>query len=304
MHRRIHDEQARLILSWYDQGQLSGQEACAQLGCKRSRFFEILTLFRADPSSFSVRYRRTQPNRRIATEIEKAIADELRAEQALIRNPDIPVRFYNYREVRDAVIKKTQRIVSAQTVRNRAKAWGFTNPSKPKRTASRRVETEALGQLLQHDSSYHQWSPYAPEKWHLITTIDDYSRLLLHASLVKEETTWTHIQALQDVLAVYGIGANYYVDNHSIFRFVQFRESVWQKRVLKTDEVITDWKRAVELCGMKVWYASTPQAKGKIERPYRWLQDRIVRRCAKENIKTLPGVRMILEEVVAQYNEK
>jgi len=44
--------------------------------------------------------------------------------------------------------------------------------------------------LIQHDSSYHLFSPADGEKWYLITSIDDYSRFLLYAKLVQRETSW------------------------------------------------------------------------------------------------------------------
>jgi hypothetical protein len=51
-----------------------------------------------------------------------------------------------------------------------------------------------------------------------------------------------------------------------------------------------------------VIYALSPQAKGKIERPYRWLQDRVVRTCALEHITTLADARSVLREEVHRYN--
>ena len=60
---------------------------------------------------------------------------------------------------------------------------------KPKRTAhDREVLTNYAGELIQHDSSYHLWAPAAREKWYLITSLDDYSRYILYAQLLKKET--------------------------------------------------------------------------------------------------------------------
>ncbi len=81
-----------------------------------------------------------------------------------------------------------------------------------------------MGELIQHDSSYHLWAPAAKEKWYLVIPLDDYSRFLLYATLVKKETSWTHILALQTVILNYGLPLSYYVDSHSIFRFVQGRK--------------------------------------------------------------------------------
>jgi len=97
---------------------------------------------------------------------------------------------------------------------------------------------------------------------------------------------------------------SYYVDNHSIFRFVERRDSIWKKHHLKTDETDPQWKQVLIECKVKVTYALSPQAKGKIERPYRWLQDRLVRTCARENIRTIEGAREALAYEVKRYNKQ
>lgn len=56
--------------------------------------------------------------------------------------------------------------------------------------------------------------------------------------------------------------------------------------------------------GIDVTFALSPQAKGKVERPYRWLQDRIVRTCALEHISELEEVRDVLREEVDRYNQR
>lgn len=126
---------------------------------------------------------------------------------------------------------------------------------------------------------------------------------MLYAVLVEKETRWAHIKALESVWLRHGFPLQYYVDSHSIFRFVERRDSVWRKHYLKTDEVDTQWKRILSECKVKPIYALSPQAKGKIERPYRWLQERIVRTCARENIREIGEVREILSYEVKRYNE-
>ncbi len=56
-------------------------------------------------------------------------------------------------------------------------------------------------------------------------------------------------------------------------------------------------------CRVKTIYALSAQAKGKIERPYRWLQDRIVRTCAREDVRTIEGARDVLRYEVHRYNQ-
>jgi hypothetical protein len=98
-----------------------------------------------------------------------------------------------------------ENIEGIPTIIDRAKKNGHYL-KKPKRTIhDREVLTNYVGELIQHDSSYHLWSPCAHEKWYLITSLDDYSRLILYATLVKKETSWSHIVALQSVFLSYGL---------------------------------------------------------------------------------------------------
>jgi hypothetical protein len=53
---------------------------------------------------------------------------------------------------------------------------------------------------------------------------------------------------------------------------------------------------------VKVAYALFPQAKGKIERPYRWIQDRLVRTCYRENIRDIKKAQLILNYLIRKYN--
>ena len=126
--------------------------------------------------------------------------------------------------------------------------------------------------------------------------------MLLFADLFPVETSWEHIQAAQSLMLTYGLPLQYYVDNLRVLRFVQGRDSVWRKNVLETDDVITQWRQVLAVLKVDVSYALSPQAKGKVERPYRWLQDRVVRTCALERISSLEDVRLVLREEVERYN--
>ena len=93
----------------------------------------------------------------------------------------------------------------------------------------------------------------------------------------------------------YGLPLRYYVDSLRVFRFVQGRDSFWRKHVLETDDVDTQWRKVMRLLGVDVSYALSPQAKGKVERPFRWLQDRIVRTCIYESLSTKEEARSALQ---------
>lgn len=303
LHKRMTEAQAEMIFNWYLKGIVSKSETMQRLGVKERRFYELLSRYK-DKKKFWTKPERTNKHRRIAPLLEHLIRQELEKEKEIIKNPDIPVTAYNFSAIRDAVVSKSNQNVSAQTVRNRAYAWEYVTAAKPKAKHDRIVLTEKSGLLLQHDSSTHLWAPLAQEKWTLLTTIDDYSRMLLYAEFTRKETAWGHINAVKKVVTTFGTPSAYYVDNHSIFRFVRHTDSVWQSPKVSPDKVMTQWKRVLSDCSIDVIYALSPEAKGKIERPYRWLQDRIVRKCAKEGVTTLNEAKVILREEVDRYNNR
>jgi hypothetical protein len=301
LHKRFDDEFVRSIFKKYVSRELSVQQVLPILGIQRSRFFALLKMFKQDPKNFHLSYHRRSP-RRIPEQVEKRILAELSTDKGLIEDEQIPVSRYNYSAIRDLIHTHTGVRVSLPTIINRAKQHNFYLPYKPRKVHDREVLTNYPGELIQHDTSHHKFSPYADRKWYLITSIDDYSRYLLYGQLWEKELSWSHILALEDVMLTYGIPLSYYVDCHSIFRFVQGRDSVWREHKKLTDQVIPQWKQVLTDLQVQVTYALSPQAKGKVERAFRWLQDRLVRTCARENIRTIEDARKALQYEINQYN--
>lgn len=302
LHRKFSDEQVISLLERYEAGEVPIGYILEILGVKRRRFFQLLKEYRINPGDFSVQYKREGVNRKIREEVEKNIVKELKMERQLIGNKDIPIFSYNYSYIKDQLYHKYQQKVSLPTIIDRARKNNFYFPRPERKAHDREVLTNYIGELIQHDSSYHRWSPYAETKWHLITSLDDYSRLLLYAEFVEIETSWSHILAFEGVVLKNGLPFSYYVDSHSIFRFVQGRDSFWRKHYKVTDEADPQWRQVLNDCRVKIIYALSPQARGKVERPYGWLQDRIVRTCARENIRTIEQAREVLIYEVDRYN--
>ncbi len=300
VHKRYSVEQVKVLFQGYLQGNLSRAEVESLLEISKTRFFALWKAYRQDPQAFSIAYQRATKGR-LSEEVEAEIKGELLREKALIEDKELPIHDYNYSALADRLKKKGIH-VSTTTITKRAKALDCYRPRKKKAVHDREVLTASIGDLIQHDASLHKWSPYAQEKWTLITSLDDYSRMLLYADFVPEENTWAHIQAAQFVLQTFGLPFRYYVDNLRVFRFVQKRDSFWRTHHLGTDDADPQWKQVLRQFKVEVVYALSPQAKGKVERPYRWLQDRIVRTCALEKLASLEDVRAVLREEVHRYN--
>jgi len=302
LHKRFSPDQLKELFERYLQNEIERRYIQEILGIKKSRFFMLLKEYKKNPQHFTVRYKRTTPPRIISPEIEQNILKELSIEKKIIQNKEIPLSSYNYSYIRDRLKGEYHQKVSLPTIINRAKKHGFYL-KKPKKTIhDREVLTRYVGELIQHDASHHLWAPAAQEKWYLITSLDDYSRFMLYAVLIKKETSWAHIQALQTVILRYGLPYAYYVDSHSIFRFVRGRDSLWYKHHLLTDESTPQWKQVLQDCNVKVIHSLSPQARGKIERPYGWLQDHLIRTCVREDVTEIQQAQTILNQERRRYN--
>jgi hypothetical protein len=302
LHKRFTVDQVKVLLQGYCQGTMSRAEVEEMLNIGKTRFFALLKEYQQSPATFCITYERDTPGR-LSAHVEAAMKTELLREKGLVEDRRLPISDYNYSAVRDR-LKKTGITVSATTLTDRAKKLECYKPRRKGKAHDRQVVTATIGALVQHDASLHLWSPFAEEKWTLITSIDDYSRKLLFADFFLHETAWAHAsrQAAQTLMQAYGLPLQYYVDNLRVFRFIQGRDSNWRKHVLETDDVDPQWRQVMRLLGIDVIYALSAQAKGKIERPYRWLQDRIVRTCALEHITAIDDGRAVLKEELDRYN--
>jgi len=300
LHKSFTDEQIKVLLQTYCQGKMRRADIQEILGIGKTRFFALLKSYRQEPENFSIAYKRKSPAK-LSAEVESEIEQALLREKEIVEDPDLPISGYNYTAIRDR-LRKEGIEVSVTTIIDRAKKLDCHKPRKKRKVHDREVLTASIGALVQHDASLHLWAPEAKEKWTLITSIDDYSRKILFADFVTAETTWAHIQAAQSLIMTYGLPLRYYVDSLRVFRFVQGRDSFWRKHILETDDVVTQWGKIMQMLNVDVTYALSPQAKGKVERPYRWLQDRMVRTCIYEDISDIEDCRSVLSDEIARYN--
>lgn len=181
---------------------------------------------------------------------------------------------------------------SRGTIRRWAIQAGLFDPEiHPTAKALRRFDVGAVGELFQHDSSVHLWVPATNRTDILILTIDDHSRKIVGARLVPHDTSWHHICVVRETLETYGRPIAYYTDNHQIFQsetdlHAQFARVM---RELKIDPRLTG--------------KSQPQAKGKVEKRFDYLQRRIPYLCERYKIKNLTQANKILDQEVAYFNE-
>lgn len=305
IHKKFTDEQVTDLMKRYLNKELKREHIQEVMNIGKTRFFALVKSYRKNPSEFSIQYKRHQATRSINPTIEKNIITELQFGKELIDNKNAPIWSYNYSFIKNEIKKRYKQTVSLPTIITRAKEHGFyIQRSKKTKAHTREVITNNVGELIQHDSSIHMWAPATNQKWWLITSLDDFSRMLLYAILVKNDTALPHIRAVERIFLSHGLPLRFYTDSDSIFRFVRGRDELHYKHHKMTDEATPQWKQVLNDCQVKVVNALSPQAKGKIERPYGWIQDHLVRICAREKIATLTQANQVLFKEVHEYNHK
>ena len=162
----------------------------------------------------------------------------------------------------------------------------------PRAKARRRWERARLGELWQHDSSLHQWWP-APAKQTLLLTVDDHSRKLLGAVFVPTDTTWNHFEHFRRLFRQHALPLVVYTDGLSLFG----HDSMADDR-----DPCSEFQRAFSALGVTHLVAPSPQAKGKIERRFGTLQQRLVALLAYEHVRDYPAAQVVLNRQVAHQN--
>ena len=175
LHKKFTDSQIKELIVKFLNKDIERVYLQNILGIKKTRFFALIKNYRKCYDSFSIEYIRKNSTNKINAEVENNIIAELKIENKLINDPTIPIRSYNYSYIKDIIETIYDQRVSLPTIINRAKKEGFYLGKRQKSVHDREVLTNYAGELIQHDSSHHKWSPYAKDKWFLITSLDDYS---------------------------------------------------------------------------------------------------------------------------------
>jgi transposase len=130
VHKRLIEEQVKMILERFIRREISSEQAMDLLGLKRSQFFEWVKKYRESGETFTIQYHREGQTRGIQPGVERKILHELKAEKALVEDPALPIRTYNYSYIRDQLGKKYHCQVSLPTIIDRAKKTIVTSPGR------------------------------------------------------------------------------------------------------------------------------------------------------------------------------
>ncbi|MEO7502583.1 MAG: ISNCY family transposase [Gemmatimonadaceae bacterium] len=179
--------------------------------------------------------------------------------------------------------------------------WSRTR--KTKSTQHRRRERrDHFGELVQLDGSFHDWfeGRGGVKSGCLMTMVDDATgRTLL--SMGKEETTWAAANVLKAWISKYGVPRALYTDWKNVYK----RAPTSSELFLGQTEVFTQFGRMCEKLGIQVIPASSPQAKGRVERAHGTHQDRLVKKLRLKGIADYGAANeYFLSEYTAAHNAR
>jgi len=137
-----------------------------------------------------------------------------------------------------------------------------------------RPRKDCLGQMVQVDGSEHDWFEGRGPRCTLIAFIDDATSKVLLARFELAEDTLTLMRLTWEYLRRYGRPQSFYVDKDSIYKIN--RQAALDEEV-RDEQPMTQFSRAMSELGIGVICANSPQAKGRVERLFKTLQDRLVK---------------------------
>ena len=185
--------------------------------------------------------------------------------------------------------------VSSETLRKWMIADGiWQSRAQRRRVHQPRLRREALGEMIQIDGSEHRWFEDRGPACTLLVSIDDATGTLMHLRFVPSETTESYFAALSDYLYDHGLPVAFYSDKHSVFRV--------NRPEPRSGYGMTQFGRALSELNIEILCANSSQAKGRVERANRTLQDRLVKELRLAGISDMAAGNAFLPGFIEQHN--
>jgi hypothetical protein len=210
----------------------------------------------------------------------------------------------NYQHLRDLLEEREGIVVSRASVRRLVQPLRPGEPGRKRPKHRRRRKRYAQeGMLVQIDGSPHAWLEERGPQLHLVAAIDDATGKLLAAVFREQEDRIGYFQLTQQVLTRYGRPLAFYHDQHEIFP---------KHRAVKETDALADqlagrvapsqFGRLLEELEITSIAARSPQAKGRVERLFGTLQDRLVLELRLAGACTREQANAFLEQYLPRFN--
>jgi transposase len=188
--------------------------------------------------------------------------------------------------------------ISDESVRQMMLAEGLWKAKKVRKLEvhQMRERRASQGELVQMDGTNHDWFEGRGERCTLLVMIDDATGQLGALLFVEAESFFGYCELLRQYLAAHGRPAGLYTDKHGIFR-VNIPNA-------GSGDNLTQFGRAMQSLEIPILCANTPQAKGRVERANKTLQDRLVKEMRLCGIKDMQQGNAYLPEFMADFNQR
>ena len=277
------------VLRDMDQRRLTTEAAAQLLGLERRQVFRLLKAYRSEGATGLISKRRGRPsNRRKPEELrDKALA--IIREQYWDFGPTLAAE--KLREAHGIALGR-------ETLRLWMIAAGIWADRKQRRkhVHQPRHRRDCIGELVQIDGCEHWWFEDRGPQCTLLVFIDDATSRLMHLQFVESESTFAYFQAARAYLEAWGKPVAFYSDKHGVFR-------VNHPGALGGDGM-TQFGRALHALNIDIICANSSQAKGRVERAHKTLQDRLVKELRLAGAATLAAGNALLPAFTADYNAR
>lgn len=264
--------------------QLRQAEAARRLSLTERQVKRLVRAWRERGAQGLVSQRRGRPsNRRFDAVIKAQVLDRLRTRYSDF-GPTLAAEYLCHEGL--PVSKETLRhwMIEAGLWRA-AKQRGRAHPPRPRRSR--------MGELVQIDGSPHDWFEGRGPRCTLLAFIDDATSRVMAACFAAAETTQDYLNGIHAYIRTYGCPAALYSDRHGIFT-----------KHDPEDAAPTQFQRATQSLGIATIQALTPQAKGRVERLFQTLQDRLVKAMRLADISDIEAASAFLQTYLPQHNER
>lgn len=290
-------EQKRLmVLNTIERGEIGAGQAAVVLGLSLRQVRRLLAAYRRNGAvALAHGNRGRPPAHRVSAVVRERVV-------ALARDP----RYAgcNHTHFTELLAAAPHAIVlSRPSVRRILLAAGLPSPRhrRAPKHRSRRERMPQEGMLLQWDGSRHDWLEGRGPWLTLVGAIDDATGTVAAARFRLQEDAQGYLLVLRDILHTSGSPLAIYRDRHGIFERRE-REPWTVAEELAGDRVSTQVGRALAELGIQSIPASSPQAKGRIERLWGTFQDRLVIELRLAEAATLEEADRVLQRFLLRYN--
>lgn len=164
-----------------------------------------------------------------------------------------------------------------------------------------RERRECEGELIQMDGSPEDWFEDRGSRCNLNISIDDATGKLMSGLFTPTETSVSYMKMLINYIRGHGRPLAVYVDKHSVFRVNNSKSGSSSQY----DEMeITQFHRALKELDIEIIFANSAQAKGRVERAFQTLQDRLIKEMRLRGISNIQEANKFLPEYLKEYNQK